>query len=132
MYNEYKCPKCMGYLRLGQNIILSARKTDKSGVIILLHPELGNYSADYHPETKFVEGELFTFYCPICHHDLSSTKHKHLAMVVMIDPDGKKYDIYFSQIAGEQSTIKMMGEHVELFGSHTDKYIDFFSLSQMH
>jgi len=46
--------------------------------------------------------------------------------------DGKEYDIYFSQVAGEHSTIKMMGEHVELYGTHSEKYLDFFNMSQMH
>ena len=132
MYNDYKCPKCHGQLRLGDNIILSAIRDDKSRAIILLHPELGNYSADYHPATKFEEGDRVIFLCPICHHDLSSTKHKNLAMVIMTGEHGKEYDIYFSQVAGEHSTIKMMGEHVELYGTHSEKYLDFFNMSQMH
>lgn len=132
MYNDYKCPKCRGQLRLGHNIILSALREYKPGVLILLHPELGNYTADYHPDTNFKEGDIVTFYCPICHHNLSSAKHKNLAMVVMVDEGGKEFDIYFSRVAGEHSTIKMMGEHVELFGIDSEKYLDFFSMSQMH
>lgn len=132
MFNDYKCPKCYGNLQLGQNLILSAQSEDKKGAIILLHPELGNYAADYHPDTKFDEGDKVTFYCPICHHDLTSNKHANLSMVIMVDENGKEYDIYFSQIAGEQSTIKMLGEHVEIFGTHTNKYLDFFNLSQMY
>jgi uncharacterized protein YbaR (Trm112 family) len=127
MYNDYNCPKCNGHLRLGNTIILSAINKDETGAIIFLHPELGNYSADYHPETRFEKGNLITFFCPICHHNLSTTKHKNLARVVMIE-DGKKYDIYFSRIAGEHSTIKMMGEFVELFGPDSDKYQDFFDV----
>jgi len=131
MYSDYKCPNCRGNLRLGHNIILSAVKNDKSGAIIMLHPELGNYSADYHKETKFNEGDFVTFYCPICHHDLSSHKHENLAMVIMIGEDNKEYDIYFSQVAGEYSTVKMLGEHVELYGKHSDNYVDYFNLSMM-
>ena len=131
MYSDYKCPNCRGNLRLGHNIILSAVKSDHSGAIILLHPELGNYSADYHKDTVLNEGDLVTFYCPICHFDLSSKKHENLAMVIMVEEDETEYDIYFSQIAGEHSTVKMLGEHVELFGKHSDKYDDFFNLSMI-
>jgi hypothetical protein len=131
-YNEYNCPKCNGHLRLGKTIILSATNEDnKSRAIIFLHPELGNYSADYHPDTRFKKGDLVTFYCPICHHDLSSTRHKNLSRVIMVD-NGAEFDIYFSRIAGEHSTIKMLGEHVEWFGPDSGKYIDFFEMSKLY
>jgi uncharacterized protein YbaR (Trm112 family) len=131
MYNDYNCPNCNGHLRLGHTIILSAIRSNNQGSIILLHPEPGNYSADYHPETRFEKGDLVTFFCPICHHDLSSNKHKNLAMVKMID-NGKVYDIYFSRIAGEHSTLKMLGEHVEWYGKNSEQYLDFFNMSQMY
>lgn len=131
MYNDYICPNCRGYLRLGHVIILSTVQKDNKGALLFLHPELGNYSADYHPDTRFDKGETYTFYCPICHEDLSSTKHKDLARMIMVD-NGQEYDIYFSRIAGEHSTIKMLGEHMEWFGPHSDKYLDYFNLSQMH
>jgi hypothetical protein len=54
----------------------------------------------------------------------------NLAMVVMTDDNGKDFDIYFSKIAGERSTLKMIGEHMEVFGEHSGNYLDFFTLSQ--
>jgi len=132
MKNYYICPKCRSQLMAGNKIVISAKAKDQSEGLITLSTELGNYSADYHPATKFEEGDRVIFLCPICHHDLSSTKHKNLAMVIMTGEPGKEYDIYFSQVAGEHSTIKMMGEHVELYGTHSEKYLDFFNMSQMH
>lgn len=132
MFDNYKCPKCKGQLRFGDHIVLTAFNKAKQGSIIFLHAELGNYLVDFHPDIDFKKGENVIFYCPICHKDLSSDKHENLAMVWMMDEEGKKYDIYFSQVTGEHTTFKMVGEHVELFGPHSDKYLDFFSMSQLY
>ena len=57
-------------------------------------------------------------------------------VVVLKDPTDyldaldKDYDIYFSKVAGEYSTLKMIGEHMEVFGEHSGDYLDFFTLSQ--
>lgn len=131
MFNNYKCPTCKGQLRFGDHIVLTAFNDAKHGSIIFLHAELGNYSIDFHPDIEFTKGEKVKFVCPICHKDLSSKKHKNLALLCMTDNEGKEFDIYFSQITGEHSTIKMVGEHAELFGPHSDKYLDFFSMSQL-
>ena len=112
------------------NIILSAKNDKGQRGLILLHPELGNYEVITHPEFKYEKGEMISFYCPVCHHSLDSSKHKNLAKIVMIDSEGKDFDIYFSKVAGEQSTLKMIGEHVEIFGKHSENYLDFFTLSQ--
>ena len=130
MHANYKCPKCYGQIRIKDAVILSAKGKGYPGGLILLHPEPGNYTVIHHPDFQYNEGDIISFYCPICHHNLDSSKHMHLAMIVMTDTDGKDYDIYFSKKAGEKSTLKMIGEHAEIFGEHSESYIDFFNLSQ--
>ena len=130
MYNNYKCPKCYGNIRVNDYIILSAKNKDLPGGLVLLHPELGNYSVSTHPDFKYTKGDIIDFFCPICHHSLDSSKHMNLAMIVMTDEGGQDFDIYFSKVTGEKSTLKMIGEHMEVFGQHSEEYLDFFNLSQ--
>ena len=130
MYNDYKCPKCYGNIRVGDNIILSAKNKELPGAVVLLHPELGNYSVFHHPSFKYEKGDIIEFFCPICHHNLDSSKHMNLAMVIMTDENNQDFDIYFSKVTGEKSTLKMIGEHMEVFGQHSEEYLDFFNLSQ--
>ena len=130
MYYDYKCPKCNGNIRVDDDIILSAKNKSLPGGLVLLHPELGNYSVKTHPDFKYETGDIINFYCPICHHNLDSSKHINLARMVMIDDKGQEFDIYFSKVTGEKSTMKMIGEHMEVFGQHSGEYLDFFNLSQ--
>lgn len=130
MFNDYKCPKCYGNIRINENIILSAKNKKQPAGLVLLHPELGNYTVSTHPNFKYETGDIIDFYCPICHHSLDSSKHMNLSLIVMTDDTGQDFDIYFSKVTGEKSTLKMIGEHVEVFGQHSEEYVDFFNLSQ--
>ena len=132
MHNDYKCPKCHGNIRVRDNVILSAKNKGYPGGLVMLHPEPGNYEVITHPSFQYEKGDVIEFFCPICHHNLESSKHLNLAMVSMTDDTGVEFDIYFSKIAGEQSTLKMIGEHMEMFGEHSNGYLDFFTLSQNH
>ncbi|MCK4663448.1 MAG: hypothetical protein KAT68_11320 [Bacteroidales bacterium] len=131
MKTNYLCPKCKGFLNVEEYIIFSTRtKNNKTG-LILLHPELGNYKILNHPKYTYEEGEYLEFFCPICHKSLSIGGKEKLAKVLMVDEDNKTFDILFSQIAGEKSTYKIIGNNVETFGEHKDKYVDFINLSFM-
>ncbi|MFO8128708.1 MAG: hypothetical protein R6T99_02255 [Bacteroidales bacterium] len=132
MHSDFLCPHCRSHLRVGDYVVFRIKKKKWEGAIILMHPEVGNYHVEHHPSFIFEEGEKFDFHCPVCQHDLASSKHDDLAMVLMRDNTGETYQIYFSTIAGEKSTLKMMGEHVELYGKDSEKYVDFFTLSQLH
>jgi len=131
MINDFVCPKCHGYLRVGDDIIFMTKTKKWKGGLILLHPELGNYAATNHPSFKVDEGEHIDFYCPICHHKLTSSRHENLAMILLKDESGKTFEVYFSQIAGEQSTFKLIGENMAIYGEHAQNYLDFMNLSQM-
>ena len=131
MAGKFFCPKCKSELTVGDNIVLSAKAKDGSEGLITLSPKLGDYSVKI-PETLNVKpGELLTLYCPVCHRNLSSSKHIHLAHVMAKDEEGKEFDIYFSQVMNEHSTIIMMGDHVKLYGEHANKYQDLFETRQM-
>lgn len=131
MTYDYLCPHCGAYLKVGDKVVLTIKKEKWSGGMVFLHPELGNYTVENHPSFKVEKGELVVMYCPVCGHELTSSKHPNLAMVILRDAEGKDYDIYFSQVVGERSTFRMIGEHVEIHGEDADNYVDFFNLSQL-
>jgi hypothetical protein len=111
---EYICKICRGSLNVKTSIVLAASKlhSSKRG-LIFLNPEIGNYTTTTHPSFKIEEGEEYIYNCPICHSQLNSTKYKHLVRIIMIDENGKEFDIYFSGIAGEKCTFKIRGNKIE-------------------
>ena len=51
---------------------------------------------------------------------------ENLVHVIMIDKDTKEYDVYFSRIAGEQSTYQVAGDQtVSATGEHSHRYTYF-------
>lgn len=129
--NDFICPHCKAYLNVCNYITFAAEKEDGRKGLILLHPELGNFESDHHSKFITNEGEMITFRCPACHKSLTSDKSDKLACVQSIDKNEKKFDVYFSRIKGEQSTYKVEGETVKLYGEHTDNYVNYFNLSQV-
>ena len=111
---EYVCKICRGCLNVKTSIVLAASKlhSSKRG-LIFLNPEIGNYTTTTHPSFHIKEGEEYIYTCPICHSQLNSAKYNHLVRIIMIDDDGKEYNIYFSGIAGEKCTFKIRGNKVE-------------------
>jgi hypothetical protein len=112
---EYLCKVCRGHLNVKNSIILAASKVSNRTQrgLILLNPELGNYSTTTHPSFKIEEGEEYIYTCPICSSQLNSAKYPHLVRILMIDENKKEHNIYFSGIAGEKCTFKMRGNKVE-------------------
>lgn len=128
---DYLCPKCKGHLRVGNQIILTTKSKSWKGGLILLHPELGNYSFENHPSFTIEEGKEFDFYCPICSARLTSRQHKNLIMILMRDENNKLFEVLFSRVAGEESTYRIIGKSVEVFGKDAETYLDFVNLSDM-
>jgi hypothetical protein len=52
-------------------------------------------------------------------------------VLIATDESRQEFEVFFSQIVGEQSTIKMIGDHVDLFGEDVYKYQDLFKPRQM-
>jgi uncharacterized protein YbaR (Trm112 family) len=127
----YLCPKCRSQLMADNKIIISAKAKNNTEGLISLSPELGNYAVEFPPTLKHKKGDLLNLFCPVCHHNLASPKHVNLAMVILSNEAEEDFEIYFSQVVGEHSTIKMMGDHVDLYGEHSDRYQDLFNPRQM-
>lgn len=123
--NDFICPECSGHIRVGDHIIFRVRNKEKQTALLLLSPQIGNYSSIKHPSFKFSPGEKLDFFCPLCSKSLKSDIHENLARVTMIDETGKQFDVYFSQVAGEHSTYKTDGVSVQSAGEDAGKYTYF-------
>jgi hypothetical protein len=112
---EYLCKVCRGRLNPKTSIILAAAKLHNRSQkgLILLNPEIGNYTTTTHPSFPIKEGEEYIYTCPICSAQLNSMKYLHMVRIIMIDENGKEFNIYFSGIAGEKCTYKIRGNKIE-------------------
>lgn len=126
---NYQCPHCKGYTALNDCLIFAVKTQDSKMGLISLHPEIGNYTVNKNPEFSYKEGEDLEFFCPICHTKLASDVHKKLARINMIDENNNRFEILFSQTAGEKSTYKIIGETMEIYGDDSAEYLDFINLS---
>ena len=123
--NDFICPKCMGHIRVGKNIILMVRNHKKQSALLLLNPHIGNYTSIKHPSFEIEMGEILEVFCPICNSSLISDIHKNLVHVILQDDNGKRNDVYFSRIFGEHSTFTTDGDSVRLTGEDAGRYTYF-------
>jgi hypothetical protein len=123
--NDFLCPKCREHIRVGDNIIFKIKNIKKQSALLLLSPQIGNYTSIKHPSFEIRQGEYLEFYCPLCNASLMSDIHKNLARVIQFDESGKANDVYFSQIVGEHSTFATNGESVHIAGEDAGKYTYF-------
>ena len=123
--NDFLCPKCREHLRVGDYIIFKVKNSKKKLTLMLLNPQIGNYSSIKHPSFEYQKGEYLEFYCPLCNIPLMSDIHKNLAHVILRDATGKEYDIYFSQVAGEHSTFETDGDSLRSSGEDAGRYTYF-------
>ncbi|MBN1597403.1 MAG: hypothetical protein JXP36_09885 [Bacteroidales bacterium] len=124
MDKEYYCPKCHGYVKVGDFIILVAKNKSKTSGLLLLHPEVGNYSSIKHRHFEIDDKEVLEIHCPLCHVNLASDFDDNLSHLILVE-DNKTFDIYFSRIVGEQSTYLVDGQTVTASGIHSDRYTYF-------
>jgi hypothetical protein len=131
MATEYLCKACRGVLNVKTSIVLAASNVNspKKG-LVYLNPELGNYTVTTHPSFIMKEGEEYLIKCPICHAHLNSLKYDHLVRIIMINEEGKEFDIYFSDIVGEKCTYKISGSTVEKIGPDAVKYTKYFDVPE--
>jgi hypothetical protein len=131
MKTTYLCPQCRAILNLAGNVILSVKNDKGDYGLLLLHPMLGNYEVLHHDDFNLKEGEESHFHCPACHASLAYSGNSKLAEVIMCDENKNEFKIVFSQTKGEKSTYKILGENVDIYGDDSDKYLDFFNLSEV-
>jgi hypothetical protein len=108
-------------------------ETQKMG-ILLLNPYLGNYSYISSPDLVFDKGEKVIFLCPVCSENLAAKDiNENLVHIFMEDEENKKYDVYFSSIAGEHSTFKIKKDNIiEKYGKDSTSYLNYFSNKLEH
>jgi len=123
--HDFLCPKCDGYLRVGDNVIIKVKNQQKKSGLMLLSPQIGNYTSVKHPSFEINQDDYLEFYCPLCNSSITSDIHKNLAHVILREESGKCTDVYFSQIAGEQSTFATDGESVHIAGDNAGRYTYF-------
>ncbi len=123
--NDFLCPKCKEHIRVGDNIIFKVKNSKKQSALLLLSPQIGNYTSIKHPSFEIQKGEYLEFYCPLCNAPLMSDIHKNLARLTLHDETGKSTDVYFSQIVGEHSTFETDGESVHVAGEDAGRYTYF-------
>lgn len=128
---EYLCKVCRGHLNVKTSIVLAAAKKNSfQRGLIYLNPDIGNYTITSHPSFQIKEGEEYIYTCPICHSQLNSTKYSHLVRIIMVDDNGKEFDIYFSGIAGEKCTYKIGESEMEVRGPDSNLYNKYFDIPE--
>lgn len=131
MERNFVCPHCSSYLNVAGHIIFSVRKADKQRGLVLLSPHIGNYSSEKNKNFPLKKGEPVEFFCPVCHKSLVSDIDENLVQVVMTEPDGREFNIYFSRISGEQSTYQVSDDEYFEAGRDAGKYT-YFKLSDQY
>lgn len=123
MKNDYVCPFCRGYLKVKNSVIFSARRPDGERGILLLSPEVGNYTVRKHRTFKLEDGVKTDLYCPICHANLMAQHyHNNLARIIQIDEFGDENIVLISEIVGERCTYIIKGKLVDKFGDNSTNY----------
>ena len=125
MDNHYLCPHCRGHLRVGEYIIFKIRNKRREKGLLLLHPEIGDYTSIKHPQLNFKEGERIDFFCPICLQSLDAAIDENLVHVIMTDAQHGEHEVYFSRITGERSTYKISEQGVMETSEHSHRYTRF-------
>ena len=120
----YLCPHCRGILNAKNNIILSAENSKEEKGLLLLHPDIGNYSSSKNKGFHIDKGDKLALFCPICHFNLDSKKHKNFAQIQLLDVNNQESTIIFSKIFGEKVTIKVDDSNVLSYGEHCKRYSD--------
>lgn len=124
--NEFSCPECNGHLNIGGQIVFATQTKRKHKGLIMMSPKVGEYNYAHHEKFMLEKGELVDFECPMCQSDLTSEVNKDHAMIYMTAAeDNMEYELYFSKIAGQQSTYVVAHDNVEAFGQDA---IDFEAL----
>ncbi|MCD4737085.1 MAG: hypothetical protein K8R53_13660 [Bacteroidales bacterium] len=130
MTRKYLCPHCKSHLRVRENIIFKVQTKEGYQGMMLLHPDLGNYSYISAPNLKFETDEKIEFFCPVCNMSLEAQHiNQNLVHVLMIDEsDNKEYHVFFSSVAEEHSTFKIFKDNIiEKFGEDSTAYVSYFA-----
>jgi hypothetical protein len=93
--------------------------------LMLLSPTLGDYTAVYARSVQFEEGTLYTFRCPVCRANLTSSVDDKLVEILTSDGDEPPVEVRFSRVYGEEATFLRQDDGVARFGEHSGRYEGF-------
>ncbi|MDD3876253.1 MAG: hypothetical protein PHT69_06500 [Bacteroidales bacterium] len=133
MSKNYICPHCKGQLMIEKDIIFLTKTKSGASGLVLISPEIGDYSYKSHPSVKYKDGDHVNFICPICYENLDAKEYetKNLAKIYMIDENGKQHNIVFSKIKGQKCTYKISDDTFEAYGKNSGEYMNFFGESSI-
>lgn len=119
----YSCPHCHAMLNPDETISLVA-ECESTRLLVGFHPQPGNYKVYVPPGVKIEVGSKWSFYCPVCHHDLVSELADELCAVDLTS-ESETHRVFFSRIAGVKATFVVSAEGLrESHGSDTERYDD--------
>jgi hypothetical protein len=122
MNRHYYCPHCTKVLNPGTKVVLVI-DNDGERELILLSPDLGDYAVVYPLSFEPELGRKYTFHCPVCQVDLTSSHNDNLVELEAETDDGRSERVGFSRIYGERATFVGSGpDHVTLYGDHATRY----------
>jgi len=122
MSRNYHCPHCNRVLNPGTKVVLLI-DNDGDRELILLSPELGDYTVVYPLSFEPQLGRRYTFLCPVCQTDLASVADDRLVELDAETDDGRSERVGFSRVYGERATFVGSGpDHVTLYGDHATRY----------
>jgi len=127
MRREYYCPHCRKLLNPGSQVVFIVEH-ERQRELTLLAPELGDYSIIYPATFNFDLGTLYTFRCPLCRADLTSTLDQRLVDILTLGEDEAPVRVSFSRAYGERATFVFAANGVDQYGEHAERYssLNFF------
>lgn len=124
---RYRCPHCKAVLNPGTKVILRVSRGRKSA-LILLSPQVGNYTVILPEDFPLKEGEKATFFCPVCGAELTSPVNAHFNEVLRERADGGFDHVEFHRVYGRHATFVVTGDEVRAFGDDAGSFepVNFF------
>jgi hypothetical protein len=124
MSRSYYCPHCKKLLNPHRKVIFLVEDGNELE-LVLLSAKLGDYSAVHSRSMQLLEGAVYTFRCPVCRADLtSSINHRLVDLLSREGEDDPLVHVSFSRVHGEEATFLMSDDEVSSFGSHANRYED--------
>lgn len=122
MSRHYSCPHCNKVLNPGTKVVLLI-DNENDHELILLSPDLGDYTVVYPLSFEPKLGTRYTMRCPVCHTNLTSKLNENLVELKAETLDGRSEQVGFSRVYGERATFVGTGpDHVTLYGDHATRY----------
>jgi hypothetical protein len=127
MGRSYFCPHCRRMLNPGTKVIFLVENGDNREMV-LLSANLGEYSVVHSRSMTFEEGKVYTFRCPICRSDLTSSLDEKLVDILTQNDEEMLVRVSFSRVFGEQATFLRAPDGVSRYGEHAVRYegVNFF------